>query len=119
MDYIHIVDLEVYGNHGIFPEENTLGQKFVISIHLGLDTHESGVTDNLELSVDYGRVCHVIHDVVTHETHNLIETVAERIAQTVLHEFALIQQITVEVKKPWAPIGLPVAYTSVEITRTQ
>ena len=30
-DEIRIEDLEVFANHGVFPEENTLGQKFVVS----------------------------------------------------------------------------------------
>ena len=119
MDFIHIVDLEVYGHHGVFPEENTLGQKFVISAHLHVDTRTAGKTDDLEQSVDYGSVCHVIHDVVSKETYKLIESVAERIAEEVLNQFSLVQQIRVEVKKPWAPIGLPVAYASVEIERTR
>ncbi|MCQ4996009.1 dihydroneopterin aldolase, partial [Flavonifractor plautii] len=30
-DEIRIEDLEVFANHGVFPEENVLGQKFLVS----------------------------------------------------------------------------------------
>ena len=29
-DEIRIEDLEVFANHGVFPEENVLGQKFLV-----------------------------------------------------------------------------------------
>ena len=73
MDEIRIVDLEVFANHGVFPEENALGQKFIV---------------NLVLRGDFSAACK--SDVL---------------------------EIDIELKKPWAPIGLPVAYASVKITR--
>ena len=41
-DEIRIEDLEVFANHGVFPEENTLGQKFVVSAVLFTDTRMAG-----------------------------------------------------------------------------
>ena len=46
-DEIRIEDLEVFANHGVFPEENTLGQKFVVSAVLFTDTRMAGKTDDL------------------------------------------------------------------------
>ena len=40
MDKIKIKDLEVFANHGVFPEENTLGQKFIVSADLYTDTRK-------------------------------------------------------------------------------
>ena len=54
MDKIKIQNLEVYCNHGVFPEETKLGQKFLISAVLYMDTREAGLTDHLERSVNYG-----------------------------------------------------------------
>ena len=118
-DIINIVDLEVYAHHGVFPEENVLGQKFLITLQLSVDTRAAGETDDLTKSVDYGSVCKAVSACVTHETYQLIETVAERVAACVLEQFELVQGVSVEVKKPWAPIGLPVQYVSVAITRTR
>ena len=37
-DKIKIEDLEVFANHGVFPEENVLGQNFVVSAVMYTDT---------------------------------------------------------------------------------
>ena len=52
-DQITIKNLEVYANHGVFPEEQKLGQKFIISAILYTDTRIAGKTDDLEASIDY------------------------------------------------------------------
>ena len=56
MDCIKIENLEIFANHGVFPEETKLGQKFQISCVLSLDTREAGKTDDLNKSVNYGKV---------------------------------------------------------------
>lgn len=52
-----------------------------------------------------------------HRPFKLIERAAQAVADAVLDRFPLVQEIDIELKKPWAPIGLPVAYASVKITR--
>ena len=55
-DEIRIEDLEVFANHGVFPEENVLGQKFLVSAVLYTDTRRAGLTDDLSASIHYGEV---------------------------------------------------------------
>lgn len=117
MDCIKIVDLEIFGNHGLLREENALGQKFLISANLYLDTRRAGMCDAMEFSVDYNEVCHLIYDYVKGNTYNLIETVSEELAEEILLSFPLLEKVDIEVKKPWAPIGLPLSYVSVNISR--
>ena len=57
MDKIKIEKLEVFANHGVYPEENHLGQKFLISAVLYTDTRNAGKTDYLTASIHYGEVC--------------------------------------------------------------
>ena len=45
MDRIHIKNLEIFAHHGVFPEANTLGQKFAVSATLYTDTSQAGRTD--------------------------------------------------------------------------
>ena len=61
MDKIEIRDLEVYAHHGVLEEETALGQKFLISLELGLDTRKAGKTDALEDSVSYAEVAHFVN----------------------------------------------------------
>lgn len=117
MDKIKITDLEVFCNHGVFPEENTLGQKFIVSAILYTNLKPAGLNDDLTKSVNYGDVCHYINQFMKQHTFQLIEAVAENLSNALLQEYLLIDKIQLEIKKPWAPIALPLDYVSVSIER--
>jgi dihydroneopterin aldolase/2-amino-4-hydroxy-6-hydroxymethyldihydropteridine diphosphokinase len=116
-DYIRIHDLEVYANHGVFQEENVLGQKFLFSFELEVDQSRAGISDHLEDSVNYGAVCQKVNDFVKNHTYQLLEKLAESLSRMLLMEFPQILSLKTEIKKPWAPVGLPLDTVSVEITR--
>lgn len=86
MDEIRIKNLEVFAKHGVFPEENVLGQKFVVSAVLYTDTREAGKTDDLTRSIHYGEVSHFIRRFLEEHTWKLLETIAERLAEALLLE---------------------------------
>lgn len=117
LDKIKIKDLEVFANHGVFPEENRLGQKFLISATLYADTRKAGKTDELTASIHYGEVSQFIDSYMKSHTYKLIERAAESLAEELLINVLLLQKVRIEVKKPWAPIGLPLDTVSVEIER--
>ena len=117
MDKIRIDKLVVFGKHGVFSEENVLGQKFEVSLVLYTDTRKAGLTDELEYSINYGEVCHLVQDFFDYKTFKLIEKVAEELAQLLLLTFPLLQMIDVKIEKPWAPVAMPVENLSVEIRR--
>lgn len=112
-----IKNLEIFANHGVFPEENTLGQKFVISAVLFTDTRKAGRTDDLTASIHYGEVSAKITEFVQGHTYLLLERLLEELAEHLLLTCDLLKQVTLEVKKPWAPVHLPLETVSVEITR--
>lgn len=118
MDQIKIEDLEIFANHGVYPEENSLGQKFVVSATLHTDTRRAGLTDDLEASINYGEVSAFITSYVKENTFKLIERVAEGLAEELLLKYQSLEKIEVEVKKPWAPVGLPLRSLSVAIERS-
>ena len=118
MDQIKIEDLEVFANHGVYPEENSLGQKFVVSAILHTDTRRAGLTDHLEASINYGEVSAFITSYLKENTFKLIERVAEGLAEELLLKYQSLEKIEVEVKKPWAPVGLPLRSLSVTIERS-
>lgn len=117
MDQIKIRGLEIFANHGVFPEENVLGQKFVVSAVLYTDTRQAGRTDELEHSVNYGAVSQFIQKFVTGHTWKLLESVVNRLAEAILLEYPLVRQVELEIGKPWAPVGLPLDTVSVSICR--
>ncbi len=117
MDLIKIENLEVYAYHGVYPEENRDGQAFYINAVLHTDVREAGRNDDLESSTDYGKVCHFMADWMVENTCKLIEAVAERLAEACLLEFPLIRKITLEIRKPQAPVELPFESISVQVER--
>ena len=117
MDKINIKNIEVFARHGVIPEENVLGQKFVISAALYLDLREAGITGNLAKTLDYSEICHVIKSFIEESTFSLIESVAERLAEKLLIDNPIAQKVWLEVKKPWAPISVHLETVSVEIER--
>lgn len=116
-DEIQIKDLEVFANHGVFPEETRLGQKFLLSLTMYTDTRKAGTGDCLEDSIDYGAVSHFMTDYMKQHTWKLIEAAAEHLAEELLLRYPLLKGITLELKKPWAPVGLPLDTVAVKITR--
>lgn len=116
-DQIKITDLEVFANHGVFPEENKLGQKFLVSAVLYIDTRKAGKTDDLTASIHYGEVSAFITKYMKEHTYQLLERVAETLAEEMLKSISGLCKIDLEIKKPWAPVGLPLKTVSVKISR--
>ena len=117
MDSIRINNLEVFGNHGVFEEETKLGQKFVVNAELFMDLRQAGLSDDLTMSVHYGEVCASINDFMKEKTYYLIEAAAEDMAKMLLLKYERIERLILEIKKPWAPIGLHLDEVAVSIER--
>ena len=117
MDQIIVEDLQIYAYHGVYQQENEKGQNFYVSVILDTDTRAAGMADELGLSTNYGVVCRFLHTFLSEHTYKLIETAAERASEALLLQFPHVRQVTMEVKKPEAPIRVPFGSVSVKITR--
>lgn len=117
MDKIFINDLEFIGYHGVFDEEKKLGQKFIICIELSVNLREAAKKDDLSKTVHYGLVAKTVEKIFFSKKYDLIETLAEEIAEKILLEYKLVEKIKVKIKKPWAPVGLILKDISIEIER--
>ena len=84
MDRVALRGLRARGRHGVFSQEREEGQTFIVDLALGLDTRPAAADDDLTKTVHYGMVAEEVAAVVEGEPVNLIETLAERIAQTCL-----------------------------------
>ena len=117
MDCINIYDLLVFANHGVLKEENVLGQKFVVSVSLYVDTREASKDDDVDKTVNYAEVCKLITNHLQSNTYKLIETAANETAKAILTAFPKIYELELEIKKPWAPVHLAIDSVSVKIRR--
>lgn len=116
-DKITIEGLNVFANHGVYPEEQSLGQKFTVSADLYVDTRKAAAADDLRQSVDYGLVCRHITEYLQKHTFQLIETAAGNTACDLLENFPLVRGVDLTLSKPWAPVGLPLENVSVTVRR--
>ncbi|OLS34124.1 dihydroneopterin aldolase [Bacillus sp. MRMR6] len=119
MDKIYVNNMQFYGYHGVFPEENRLGQRFNVDLSISLDLKKAGNSDELEHSVNYGELFNVCKGIVEGKPYKLVEAVAENIATTVLRQFSLVTDVTVKVIKPDPPIPGHYQSVAVEITRSR
>lgn len=117
-DTIRIDGLTAYGYHGVLAQEREKGQRFVVDVELTLSTRSAGESDDLTKTVDYSAVSEAAIAVITGEPRNLIETVAEQIAQGALvHD--QVETVAVTVHKPDAPIAAEFADVSVRVVRSR
>lgn len=115
-DRLSLRGLQARGRHGVLPEERKAGQTFVVDLTLGLDTRGVAASDELTTTVDYGLLAKRVVDVVHGEPVNLIETLAERIADVCLAD-SRIEEVEVTVHKPEAPIQVPFEDVSITVVR--
>ena len=116
MDKIYLKNIEIFANHGVFQEEKTLGQKFILSLELRLDFSKAAKNGDLSASVHYGELCHNVEKVFNGEVCDLLETLVYKIGAYVLDTYEVVKEVKVSLKKPWAPIGRHLDYAAVETT---
>src|SRR5436305_437819 len=103
-DRLLLTGMTFYGYHGVLPAERALGARFVVDLEAALDLRAAGERDDLAATVDYAAVYEEVRAVVEGPPLNLIEAVAERVAQRLLAAFSPLQAVTVRVHKPGAPL---------------
>lgn len=119
MDKILFHKMEFYGYHGVYPEENKLGQRFFVDLELALDLSPAGQSDDLSKTVDYAEVYQLVQTEVEGEPCALIETLAEGIAGKLLATFSLLEEVRIRITKPDPPIPGHYQSVGVEIRRSR
>lgn len=117
MDKILFQGMEFYAYHGVFPEENKLGQTYYIDLEVYLDLQKAGNSDNLEDTINYAEIYDLVKNIVTGQQFQLVEKLAEVIAQQILRLYPQVQKLRVRVTKPNPPIPGHYDAVAVEIER--
>jgi dihydroneopterin aldolase len=102
----------------VLAEERRDGQEFVVDATLHLDTAPAAATDDLAKTVDYAAVAQRLVAIITGDPVDLIETLAQRLADACL-ELPLVDAVDIVVHKPSAPIPLAFDDVTVSIHRTR
>ena len=111
-----------HAHHGVFSAEKTLGQKFIVSCSLSVcseDVQLAASTDSIaDAPVDYRSAYAIVRRVVVDgPTRNLVETVAEDVARTILDAFDKVSEVRVRVEKPHASVGGSVDALGIDVVR--
>ena len=117
VDRIALVGLQARGRHGVLESEREAGQDFGVDVVLGLDTRPAATSDDLTDTVDYGALALDVVAVVEGEPVDLLETLAQRIADVCLAD-PRVQWTEVTVHKPAAPIDATFADVTLTIHRS-
>ena len=117
MDKIIIKDLKLFCYHGVNPEEKEFGQNFVFDIEAKLDLSLPCKSDDVNDTVSYAKMIKTVRRVAQCQKDNLLEKVAQRVADAILDEYDKIKSVKILLKKPEAPIKADFSYVAVEIKR--
>ncbi|MDQ2757389.1 MAG: 2-amino-4-hydroxy-6-hydroxymethyldihydropteridine diphosphokinase, partial [Actinomycetota bacterium] len=115
-DRILLAGVEAVGHHGVLAFEKEQGQPFVVDVVLELDLSRAGSSDDLEQTVSYADVATDVMARITGPSFDLIERLAQVIAQDALAR-PLVDAVEVTVHKPQAPVGQPFTDVAVHVRR--
>ena len=115
-DELTVTGIEGYGYHGVFDREKREGQLFVVDLTLGLDTTRAAGSDDLRETVDYGSLVAAVKRAVEADPVDLIETLAQRLADVCLRD-GRVEWARITVHKPDAPIDATFADVTLTVTR--
>lgn len=104
MDKIMARGLTFTACHGVLASEKVVPQIFKLDLDLYLDLRAAGMSDDLKDTVSYAEVFEQVRKIVENESYNLLEALAENIADSLLLHYPL-QSVEVTIYKPDAPVN--------------
>jgi dihydroneopterin aldolase len=118
-DRIILSNIRVDGRHGVYDHEREHRQPVEVDVELVLDLAPAGAADDLDLTVDYGRVDTIVRDILGARSFLLLEAIAGAISGEVLDAFPTVEAVVVRVRKPAVQLGGPLDSAGVEIERSR
>lgn len=116
LDILRISGMKFYAYHGAFPEEEKLGGQYIVDVELEGNFSYDRTRDELKRTVDLEEVYRTTEEIVCERRFNLIETLAEEIAEDILENFE-VEAVTVMVHKDSPPIPGMVESVEAEVYR--
>ena len=108
--------MSFYGHHGMAESEKEVGGRYEVDCEFGIDISKAAKTDSLSDAVDYTKVYAMIEDIITNKRFNLVETLTQRIADSLIESFGFTR-LTVRVRKMNPPIEGNIESFEIEIVR--
>lgn len=115
---VEIVGLSLYTHHGVTEAEREVGQRLVFDLRFDVGEVDALVTDRLEDTVDYGKVCEEVALIAQQKPYRTLERLCAVVADRLAQRFGA-ESVSVKAAKPEPPIALPVEAVSVEVWREE
>lgn len=112
--YIFLKDICCYAYHGVAPQENIIGNEYIINLKLKVNISRAMQTDDVEDTVNYAE----IHEAVKAEMaipSKLLEHVSGRIVEKLFEKFPDIEDIELRLSKRNPPMGADIDAAGVEL----
>ena len=117
MDKLLLKGMRFYGYHGVFAEENKLGQQFFVDLELYMDMDKAAQSDALEDALDYSEVYRFVKEIVEGPPFKLIEALTAHLASRLLEHYTMVNEITVRLTKPHPPFEVHFDGVTIEMSR--
>jgi len=109
---------EFFARHGYYPEEQVLGNQFIVDVEVSYEPDEHSKSDELAYTVNYEELYKIAQQEM-HHTRQLLETVAQSIVDAIRRKFAQLKEIRVVVRKLNPPLAGKVKESAITITYTR
>lgn len=117
LDKVVVRGLQFYGYHGVTSAEKEIGHRFTADITLFVDTIEAAIADDITKTVDYAEVAQTVVKMGKTLKFNLVETLSNHIAHTILTQHPNVVKIIVQIEKMLPCLDLTIASVGVEVVR--
>ena len=101
---VFIKNIRLHAHHGVMEQERRVGGDFLVTVEVEANIKKAFHSDNVEDTINYA----TIYKIVTKEMgtpSDLLEHVADRIAENILQEFDMASEVMVEITKINPPMG--------------
>lgn len=119
MYQIRMKNCAFFARHGVFDEEEMLGQRFYVDATLTVDPGSAVEEDSIEGTVDYGVAFQVIEKIITGQRRFLIEALALEVGKALTDRYPQISRAEITVRKPNAPVPGVLDYVEVTVAWPQ
>lgn len=116
---IRLENCAFFARHGVYSEEEKLGQRFFVDAVLTVESGDALDNDDIDGTVDYGAVFSQIEQIVTGTRRYLIEALALDIAKAILDNFGTVIDVAITIRKPNAPVQGILDYVQVTIEKSR
>jgi dihydroneopterin aldolase len=113
---VEVTGLSIFAAVGVTEAEREVGTRLLLDLRMDVGECDATVTDMVEDTVDYAKVCQVAWLVAQERPYKTLERLCSVIADRILNDFP-VEYVWVKAAKPEPPIPLPVEEVSVEVSR--